>query len=120
MMSTAAQLDATTAGTAVTKKTRITPNVLFKQYVEFICFVESTYLHNLTIEMITVCAHGNLINVIKNYLMDNKDIMVKFTTLCNNDSAYNKIECQDLLRYILERYANMRGTYSAKHLKRYR
>ena len=49
--------------------------------------------------------------------MDNKDVMVKFTTLCHNDSAYNKIECQNLFKYILERYANMPGTYFAKHLK---
>ena len=58
-----------------------------KHYVEFICFVESTYLQNLTLEMMTAYMHGNLINVMKRCLMENKDVIVKITTLCNNDSA---------------------------------
>ena len=88
-----------------------------KHYFEFICFVDSTYLHNLTLEMMMAYAHGDLINVIKRHMLDNKHVMVKFRFQYNNDSVYSKSECQKLLKYIFERYANMRGTYFAKHLK---
>ena len=93
---------ATEAGlptTRVAKRKKIQRAMMFcsNKYFNFICFVESTCLHNLTFEMMTAYAHSNLINVVKRHLLDNKHVMVKFRSHCNNDSMYIKSECHKLL-----------------------
>ena len=91
-----------------------------KVYYEFICFVESVYLDNLTLEMMMAHADGDIIHVIKIKLLNSSIAKDRFAIICNNDNNYEPFsdgEMMSLLKYILERYANMRGSYFVKYLK---
>ena len=57
---------------------------------------------------------GNIVAVIKTIIIAHKGTKNRFSSLLDCD---NKDDNQLLLVYILERYANMRGTFLIKHLK---
>ena len=90
-----------------------------KSYYKFICFVESVYLENLNVKMMMAYSDGDIIHVIKIALVDNEEAFQKFGEICNNDEndeLFTDDELKSLLKYVLERYANMRGSYFVKYL----
>ena len=87
-----------------------------QQYFEFICFVESVYLANLTLKMLTAYSDGDIIAVIKNSILSNDSALDKYAVLFNGEIVREE-DRRALMGYVLGKYANMRGTYFAKHLK---
>ena len=90
------------------------------EYYAFICHIESVYLFNLTLEMMMAHADGDIIHVIKTKMLDCPTTKGKFEAVCNNednDVPFSNDEMRLLLKYVLERYANMRGSYFVKYLK---
>jgi len=87
------------------------------EYFKFICFVESVYLDNLTLEMLVGHPEGNIIQVIKSFVLGSDIALKQINDLCSDDENSCSIEDNMLiLKYIMDRYANMRGTYFVKFL----
>jgi hypothetical protein len=80
-------------------------------YFVFICFIESVYLANLFLKMMMAYTDGDIISQIKQSILANERAKEIFTSLSGLD------KCQYLMDYILERYANMRGTFFVRFLK---
>ena len=80
-----------------------------------ICFVESIYVDNLTLEMMVGHPEGNIIQVIKTHLLKSGEVMLKFDGLCG-EGYYSSEEKQLVIKYVMDRYANMRGTYFVKYM----
>jgi hypothetical protein len=85
------------------------------EYFEFICFVESVFLANLSLEMMLAYPDGTIIAEIKHSILSSEEGKVKFVTLVGNN--VDELDRKSLMEYVLERYANMRGTYFVRHLK---
>jgi hypothetical protein len=85
-----------------------------REYFYFICVIESIYLANLTLKMMLAYNDGDIVAKIKLGILSHNDTRNSFSCLTGSD---NEDDNQQLLVYIMERYANMRGTYFAKHLK---
>ena len=64
-------------------KKRNTRALLFSsaEYFDFICFVESVFVDNLTLEMMVGHPEGNIIQVIKSHLLKSDEVMLKFDGL---------------------------------------
>ena len=77
-------------------------------------FVESTYLANLMLKMMMAYNDGDIISKIKFGILSHDDSRDRFSCLSGSD---NEDDNRLLLAYIMERYANMQGTYFVKHLK---
>ena len=79
----------------------------------FVCFIESTYLANLTIKMIRAYADGDTVDKIKTSLIGNEVVVGKITLLCGNDNckSFTDKDKQEVVEYMMERYANMRGIF---------
>lgn len=86
-----------------------------RDYFEFICFVESVYLANLSLKMMMAYADGDIIASIKTSIISNQTARDMFAALSGN--LFDANECSELMAYILERYANMRGTFFVRQLK---
>ncbi len=103
--------------TSLVKRRKQKLSVYFtQQYFEFVCFVESVYLANLSLKMMLACEDGNIISIIKTSILSNNGARERFDAL----SLSNVVECehQCVLAYIIERYyANMRGRFFDRHLK---
>jgi hypothetical protein len=84
-------------------------------YFEFICFVESVFLANLSLKMMLTYVDGDIISQIKISILGNERAMKRFATMSGVD--FDTCQCQQLMAYILERYANMRGTFFVRYLK---
>jgi hypothetical protein len=85
-----------------------------REYFDFVCFVESTYLANLTLKMMMAYNDGDIISKIKFGILSHDDLRDRFSCLSGSD---NKDDNCLLLAFLMERYANMRGTFFVKHLK---
>ena len=85
-----------------------------RECFDFVCFVESTHLANLTLKMMMAYNDGDIISKIKFGILLLADLRDRFSCLLGSD---NEDDNRLLLAYIMERYANMRGTYFVKHLK---
>ena len=87
------------------------------EYFEFICFVESVFLANLSLEMMLAYpdADGDIIAEIKHSILSSEEAKVKFVNLVGNN--VDELDRKSLMEYVLERYANMRGTCFVRHLK---
>jgi hypothetical protein len=85
------------------------------EYFEYICFVETVYLANLSMKMMLAYNNGDIIAAIKNSILSNSSARAKFTALVDYDVDWS--DCLELMAYILDRYANMRGTYFIHHIK---
>jgi len=85
-----------------------------REYFDFICVIESIYLANLTLKMMLAYNDGDIVAKIKLGILSHNDTRDRFSCLLGSD---NEDDNQQLLVYITERYANMRGTYFVKHLK---
>ena len=57
---------------------------------------------------------GNIIQVIKSHLLNSSEVMLKFDGLYG-DGCYSSEEKQLVIKYVMDRYANMRGTYFVKY-----
>ncbi len=80
-----------------------------QQHFEFICFVESVYLVNLSLKMMLAYKDGNIISIIKTSILSNNGAWERFDALFLSDVV--ECECQCVMAFIMERYANMRGTF---------
>ena len=109
--------DACLPTSLVERRKRIAKMFSSKAYFEFICFVESVYLANFSLEMMMAYSDGNLIHEIKMHMLKSDVAMDKFSCLCNPDEDLTSTQMQQLMNYIMERYTNIRGTYFVKHLK---
>ena len=86
-------------------------------YFDFVLFVESTYLANMTLEMMMAYVEGDLVHEIKSAMILSDVVTSKFDRLFDDDDTLNCDNKNEILKYVLERYASMRGTYFVKHLK---
>ena len=80
-----------------------------KAYYNFICLVESVYLTNINIKMIRTYADGDIMDVILGGILKNEHLENKFRSLYADDAGTK--EQQQIMKYLMERYANMRGTF---------
>ena len=95
----------------VEKRTRRAAKMhALKAYYNFICSVESIYLTNLNIKTIRAYADGDIMDVILGRIMKNKHLESKFRSLCTDDVGTK--DQQQIMKDLMERYANMRGTFS--------
>ena len=80
-----------------------------KQYFELICFVESVYLADWPLKMMLAYKDDNIISIIKTGILSNNGAQERFDALFLS----NVVECehQCVMAYIMEHYANMRGTF---------
>lgn len=90
-----------------------------KEYYEFICFVETVYLGNLTLKMMRAYADGDIVERIKAFLLADDTAVEKFRALCDNETCggFTEGDMQQIMEYMMKRYANMRGTFFARHLR---
>ncbi len=88
--------------------------LLIRKYFDFVCFVETTFLTNLTLKMMMAYNDGDIISKIKFGIFLHNDSRAGFSCLSGSDNVDDN---HLLLAYIMERYANMEGIYFAKHLK---
>ena len=88
-------------------------------YYKFICFLESVYLTNLNLKMMQAYTDGDIVVIIKKSLLTNDKVCEEFTKLCDNEhcACYGEEDVHNIMNYVMTRYANMRGTFFAKHLK---
>ena len=101
----------------VERRKRMAKMYASSEYFDFICFIESIFLSNLTLEMMMAYCDGDLIHEIKVHATSSNEVYEKFASLCKLDPELSKDDRSQLLKYILERYSNMRGTYFVKHIK---
>ncbi len=85
-----------------------------REYFDFICHIESIFLANLTLKMMLAYNDGDIITRIKESILSHDGMRDRFSRLSVSD---NEVDNQLILSYIIERYANMRGTYFVRHLK---
>jgi hypothetical protein len=85
-----------------------------REYFDFICVIKSIYLANLTLKMMLAYNDGDIVTKIKLGILSHNDTRDRFSCLSGSN---NEDDNQQLLVYITERYANMRGTYFVKRLK---
>jgi hypothetical protein len=81
-----------------------------KKKFDFICFVESIYLANLSLEMMMAYNNGTIISVIKSSILSSNLALEKFAALLAGDAVDNN-ERQQLMAYVMDWHANMRGIY---------
>ncbi len=86
-----------------------TPN-----YFDFLCCIESIFLANLMLKMMLAYSNGDIVTRIKMSILSHNEMRERISFLSGSD---NKADNQHLLTYIVERYANMRGTYFVRLLK---
>ena len=62
---------------------------------------------------------GDIIDIIKKALLSSDIVFEKFAILRDNEycESFGKDEVYEIMSYMIERYANMCGTFFAKHLK---
>lgn len=78
--------------------------------------VESVYLANLTLNMLTSTVMVMVLQLSKQVFFQLSQPRDKFAVLFN-DEMVGEEDRQELMAYVVGKYANMRGTYFAKHLK---
>jgi hypothetical protein len=83
-------------------------------YFNFICRIESIFLANLTLKMMLGYSDGDIVTRIKMSILSHIEMRERISFLSGSDNEANN---QLLLTYIIERYANMWGTYFVMHLK---
>ena len=58
-------------------------------FYNFIYFVESTFLNNLTLKMMIAYSNGDLVYALKYHLTKNKTAFANFSQLCSKDNSQN-------------------------------
>ena len=76
---------------------------------DFICYVKSVYLSNLSLKMMRAHTDGNTIDIIRSGLLSNDAVTHKFSLLFQNPSccSLSEDEKPGRLKYLMDRYANM-------------
>jgi hypothetical protein len=82
-------------------------------YFDFICCIESIFLSNLTLKMMLAYSNGDIITRVKTSILSHNEMRERISFLAGSD---NEAKNQLLLTYIVERYANIRGTCFVRHL----
>jgi hypothetical protein len=101
---------------SVEKRTqRAAKNYASKAYYNFICSVELIYLTKLNIKMMRAYADSDIMDIILGGIMKNKYLANKLCSLCGDDVGTK--EQQQIMKYLMERYANMHGTFFVKCIK---
>lgn len=72
-----------------------------KDFFDFICYVETVYLSNLTLKMMQAYSNGDILQKIKTALMTNSVAIDKFKALCNND-VLELDEIVEIMKYMME------------------
>jgi hypothetical protein len=85
-----------------------------REYFDFLCRIESIFLAYLTLKMMLAYSDGDIFTRIKTSILSHNEMRERISFLSGSN---NKADNQLLLTYIVERYANMRGTYFVRHLK---
>ena len=81
-------------------------------YFDVVCFVESVYPDNLTLEIMMGHPEGNIIQLTISSILSFDLALQKFDRLCIDDEhKYSAKDKRLLLQYMMDRYANIRGTY---------
>ena len=101
----------------VERRKRMAKMYATNNYFEFICFIESIFLTNLTLDMMMAHCNENLMHEIKVTIMSLSEVHEKFVSLCAIDADLQEDGRSKLLQYIIDRYSNMRGTYFIKHIR---
>ncbi len=83
-------------------------------YFDFICCVKSIFLANLTLKMMLAYSDGDTVTRIKMSILLHNEMRERISFLSGSGNEANN---QLLLTYIVERYANMGGTYFVRHYK---
>ncbi len=83
-------------------------------YFDFLFCIESIFVANLTLKMMLAYSNGDIVTRIETSILSHNEMRERISFLSGSD---NKADNQHLLTYIVERYANMRGTYFVRHLK---
>lgn len=89
-----------------------------RQYFDFICFVETVFLSNLTLKMMRAHADGKIVDKIMQSILSSESAVEKFSALCDNQhcSSLTEDDQKQIMKYMLERYSHMRGRYFVRHL----
>mmetsp|Transcript_37163 Transcript_37163/g.90329 ORF Transcript_37163/g.90329 Transcript_37163/m.90329 type:complete len:546 (-) Transcript_37163:90-1727(-) len=85
-------------------------------FFKFLCLVESAYMHNYNLRMLSSYADGSLIRAINGELHKNSRVRRQFVSLCTAFTEEGE-EIAFLLKYILEKFRNMRLKYLGKSHK---
>ena len=86
-----------------------------REYFDFLFCIESIFLANLMLKMMLACSDGDIVTRIKTSVLSHNEMRGKISTILSGND--NNAENHLLLTYIVERHANMRGTYFVRHLK---
>ena len=91
-----------------------------EEYFDFVCYVESVYLSNLSLKMMHAYADGNIIDIIRSGLLSNDVVIQKVSLLFQKPLCclLSKDERPEILKYLMDRFANMQGTFFAHCLKK--
>ena len=81
-------------------------------FYNFLSFLESTFLKNLTLKMVMSHLKNNLVYAITCHLTKNKTAFANVSPLSSKDDSQH----QKLLVYVLDWYTNTRGMHSVKHI----
>jgi hypothetical protein len=84
------------------------------KYFDLICLVESIFLANLTLKTMLVYNIGDIVTRINESILSHNGMRDQFSCLSGSG---NDVDNQLILSYIVERYANMWGTYFVRHQK---
>jgi hypothetical protein len=79
-----------------------------REYFDFLCCIESIFLANLMLKMMLAYSSGDIVTRIKMSVLSHNEMRERIYFLSGSN---NKADNQLLLTNIVERYANMRGTY---------
>ncbi len=83
-------------------------------YFDFICCIESIFLAVLMLKMMLAHSNGDIVTRINTSILSHNEMRERISFLLGSD---NEADNQLLLTYIIERYANIQGTYFVRHLK---
>ena len=69
--------------------------------------------------MMQAYTDGDIVLVIKKALLSSDKVFEEFSKLCDNEycASYGEEDIRNMMSYMMMRYANMRGTFFARHLK---
>ena len=89
-----------------------------ESYFDFIRFIESIYLHNLTLKMMMAHSNGDLAGTIHDAIITNETVHARFSLLFPDGSSIDEGDRPDILSFVLERYVHMRGCWFVRYMKK--
>ena len=86
-------------------------------FFDFITFIESIFISNLTLQMMMAHSDGDLVTAICNTIMRSDVVLKKFDDLFNGTNGVGADARQKILAYLMERYVHMRGCWFVKYFR---